>query len=107
MEDTQGYNGDDGFAMALTINLPPDKEAALKAKAEAAGLRAERYAQQVLERDLSTPSVSGGYAPDERPISKMIGEIWADMPDDVRAQLPADGASEHDHYIYGWPKRDP
>lgn len=41
-----------------------------------------------------------------RPLSARIREIWADMPDDVRAKLPADGASQHDHYIYGVPKRD-
>ena len=22
------------------------------------------------------------------------------------AAMPADGASQHDHYIYGWPKRE-
>jgi hypothetical protein len=27
------------------------------------------------------------------------------MPDEVRAKLPADGAAQHDHYIYGVPKR--
>jgi hypothetical protein len=36
----------------------------------------------------------------------MIREIWAEMPDDVRSRLPEEGATEHDHYIYGWPKRN-
>jgi hypothetical protein len=35
----------------------------------------------------------------------MFGEIWADMPDEVRAKLPRDGADQRDHYIYGTPKR--
>lgn len=31
-----------------------------------------------------------------RPISEMIREIWADMPEEVRARLAAEGANEHD-----------
>lgn len=27
------------------------------------------------------------------------------LPDEVVAKLPTDGASQHDHYIYGTPKR--
>jgi hypothetical protein len=29
-----------------------------------------------------------------------------DVPPEIMAQMPTDGASQHDHYIYGWPKRD-
>ena len=28
------------------------------------------------------------------------------LPDEVFEKLPADGASEHDHYLYGSPKRN-
>jgi hypothetical protein len=35
-----------------------------------------------------------------------IRRIWRDMPEDVRRNLPADGASQADHYIYGTPKKD-
>jgi len=28
-----------------------------------------------------------------------------DLPDDVLERLPIDGAAQHDHYIYGSPKR--
>jgi hypothetical protein len=38
-------------------------------------------------------------------ISKVIDEIMADAPPEELAKIPKDGASEHDHYIYGWPKR--
>jgi len=27
------------------------------------------------------------------------------LPDEVFERLPKDGASEHDHYLYGAPKR--
>jgi hypothetical protein len=29
------------------------------------------------------------------------------VPPEVMAAMPKDGASQHDHYIYGWPKREP
>ncbi len=29
----------------------------------------------------------------------------ADVPPAELAKLPSDGASEHDHYIYGWPRK--
>jgi len=29
-----------------------------------------------------------------------------EVPSDIMATIPTDGASQHDHYIYGWPKRD-
>ena len=78
--------------MTLVIQLPDSKEAALKAKAEALGVSAEQYAEQVLDRDL------GG---SEQPVSAMFQEIWNGMPDEVRAKLPRDGATQIDHYVYG------
>jgi hypothetical protein len=35
----------------------------------------------------------------------MIDRITADMTAEEIAQLPTDGADQHDHYIYGIPKR--
>jgi plasmid stability protein len=85
--------------MTLTINLPEEEIILLNAKASAEGLSAEQCAQQLLKQALASPSA-------RRPLSARIREIWADMPDEVRAKLPADGASQHDHYIYGVPKRE-
>jgi hypothetical protein len=42
---------------------------------------------------------------DARPLLSRIRDIWRDMPDEVRAKLPEDGASQIDHYVYGLPKR--
>ena len=38
---------------------------------------------------------------------EMIERITADMTPEEIAQLPKDGAEQHDHYIYGTPKRQP
>jgi hypothetical protein len=43
-------------------------------------------------------------APPKR-ITDFISDIMGDLPQEVFAALPADGASEHDHYLYGTPKR--
>ncbi|HUT32809.1 MAG TPA: hypothetical protein VNE39_04975 [Planctomycetota bacterium] len=40
-----------------------------------------------------------------KPIWEVIDEIMADVPEEELAKLPRDGAAEHDHYIYGTPKR--
>lgn len=43
---------------------------------------------------------SGGMSVGER-----IAALARDLPQDVIDSLPVDGASQHDHYIYGTPKR--
>lgn len=40
-----------------------------------------------------------------KPIWEEIQELTADIPDDVWDALPTDLAEQHDHYIYGTPKR--
>jgi len=40
-----------------------------------------------------------------RPIGEIIDELMSDVPEDVLDRLPVDGAAQHDHYIYGTPKR--
>ena len=90
--------------MTLTINISPEKEAAYQALAQAQGLSVEQWLTQLVNQaapiaPLDTPNE------DDRPLSAMFGEIWADMPDEVRAKLPSVGADQHDHYIYGTPKR--
>jgi plasmid stability protein len=84
--------------MTLTIDLPEDEISRLNARAGAAGVTAEQCARQILKEALEAAS-------GRPPLAARIREIWAGMPDDIRSKLPADSASEHDHYIYG--KRKP
>lgn len=85
--------------MTLTIDLPEEEITLLKAKASAEGLSAEQCARQLLKKALASPA-------SRQPLSTRIRDLWADMPNEVRAKLPADGASQHDHYIYGIAKRE-
>ena len=82
--------------MSLTINLPEDQEAALIARARAEGLSAEECAEHLIARALGNA----------KPLAERIRALWSEMPAEVQAKLPVDGASQHDHYIYGVPKRN-
>ena len=35
----------------------------------------------------------------------VIQDIVKDVPDEVWERLPADGSEQHDHYLYGSPKK--
>jgi hypothetical protein len=92
--------------MMLTIDLPDKLEAALKTKAQMNGLSTASYAVRVLEQDLTEDGTAPPGPVEHRPISQIIADIMKDAPPEELAKLPTDGASEHDHYIYGWPKRN-
>jgi len=84
--------------MMLNIELPEEEITVLQAKADAKGMSAEEHAGQLLSQSLAASAT-------RMPLAQRIRNIWAEMPDDVRAKLHPDGASEHDHYIYGVPNR--
>jgi hypothetical protein len=84
------------------IELADEDAAALKAKAAAAGLTLEAWLKQLAVNNETTPPP----APRRPHIAERIQEIMKDIPPEVMATLPTDGASQHDHYIYGWPKRE-
>lgn len=82
------------------IEIPDTQAERLKAKAEALGLTLEKWLENLAGEDTPPPS-----SPPRRHISERIREIMADVPPEVMDAMPEDGASEHDHYVYGWPKR--
>lgn len=103
----------------MTIQLPPHIESSIQAAVqgghfasmdeamtEAANLLLER-----LERDQAhvKPSAVGHAesAQAGKPIWEEILELTAGIPDEELDKLPVDGAEQHDHYIYGVPKRRP
>jgi hypothetical protein len=97
--------------MTITLPLQPQEEARLRALAHARGLPPELIVREALDRvlaeepeGLAAPAVEA--EPDPRPIWEVIVDNMKDVPPDVMAAMPRDGASQHDHYIYGWPKRE-
>jgi hypothetical protein len=85
--------------MTLTIKLSDEQAIALQGKAAAEGLSLEEWIQKLAKPE---PPVS-------RPvqhIADIIVESMKDIPPGIMLTMPEDGANQHDHYIYGWPKRD-
>ena len=98
----------------MTIHLPEPLESSIlavvhsgrfasvdDAMAEAASLLIDRLKQ---EPPYAKPPQS---VPAFKPIWEEFEEIAADIPDEEFLKLPVDGAEQHDHYIYGTPKRPP
>jgi Arc/MetJ-type ribon-helix-helix transcriptional regulator len=101
----------------MTIQLPNNLESPIleavhsgryasldDAMAEAASLLVQRLKQeqdQAEQPQASQPEP----AATPKPIWEEFAEIAASIPDEEWAKLPADGAEQHDHYIYGTPKR--
>jgi hypothetical protein len=81
------------------IELPDERAAVLKAKAAAEGLSLEDWLQKLAQEERPA-------TPPDRHIADVIVENMRDVPLEVMARMPQDGASQHDHYIYGWPKKE-
>ena len=55
--------------------------------------------------DPTTPPTDHAAPPRHKHLWEIAADLLQDVPDDDFAQLPVDGAEQHDHYIYGTPKR--
>ena len=98
----------------MTIHLPPHIESSIQAAVhsghfasvddamtEAASMLLQRLKQE--RPQAKPPETSPAY----KPIWEEFEEIAASIPDEEWRKLPVDGAEQHDHYIYGTPKRPP
>ena len=100
----------------MTIDLPESLERSILAEvdsghfasvddamAEAVRLLLEKQSQS----EAMPEKVGAGEqtAPVHKPIWEVFEEITASIPEEEWAKLPTDGAEQHDHYIYGTPKR--
>jgi hypothetical protein len=84
--------------MTLMIHLSDEQGVALEARAQSQGLSTKEFAPQVLAHQLD-PSAA-------EPFWKAFTRRMHALPDEVFERLPADGASEDDHYLYGSPRRN-
>ena len=74
------------------------------AVAEAKGVSAEALVQDAVHRILAEASVGPQEGKDETiPVWDLISRSMSDLPPEDLALLPADGASQIDHYVYGLP----
>jgi Arc/MetJ-type ribon-helix-helix transcriptional regulator len=100
----------------MTIHLPKDLESSIlatvhsgrfasldDAMTEAASLLVQRLKQEQAEKK---QPAAGEPAPSaQKPIWEVIEEENRSIPPEVWDALPADLSEQHDHYIYGTPKR--
>jgi Arc/MetJ-type ribon-helix-helix transcriptional regulator len=101
----------------MTIHLPPHIESSIQAAvhrgqfasvdeamAEAASLLLARLNQK--QTVAALPAADPVEAvPPHKPIWEVFQELSADVPGEVWENLPTDLSEQHDHYIYGTPKR--
>jgi Arc/MetJ-type ribon-helix-helix transcriptional regulator len=100
----------------MTIHLPKDVESSINAEvmsghfasaddAIAAAWRAYLESRQGQSPAGKPAPSKEAAAPARKPIWERIQDMTADVPDEEWDKLPTDLAEQHDHYIYGTPKR--
>jgi hypothetical protein len=85
----------------MSLILSDEQASALQAKAAAEGLSLEEWLRNLVETTEPTAA--------DRPLQTAADIILSSMrnvPPEIMASMPKDGASQHDHYIYGWPKKE-
>jgi hypothetical protein len=93
--------------MTITLPLGPQEEARLIAIAQAKGVSTDTLIREALDKILADEANQPGeQRPEPLPIWELILDNMKDVPPEEFAKLPRDGASEHDHYLYGHPKRN-
>lgn len=103
----------------MTIHLPENLETSIleavhsgryasldDAMTEAAALLVQRLRQEQALAKSAAASQADAAQP-HKPIWEVFQEISASVPDEVWDALPDDLSEQHDHYIYGTPKRPP
>jgi Arc/MetJ-type ribon-helix-helix transcriptional regulator len=101
----------------MTIHLPPSLEGSIlavvhsgryasldDAMSAAASLLLERLQHEQAQAPTRAAS-QDGTAPTHKPVWERILERTASIPDEEWDRLPTDLAEQHDHYLYGIPKR--
>jgi Arc/MetJ-type ribon-helix-helix transcriptional regulator len=103
----------------MTIHLPKDVENSIRAEVlsghfaspDEAIAAAWRAFQRKDRQEPATTEATGGRpeeaAPRHKPIWEVVEEENKSIPPEVWDALPTDLAEQHDHYIYGTPKRPP
>ena len=91
--------------MTVTIELSDEQAAALQEQAAVEGLSVAVWLQRLAEQYAQTRASKTNGDP-VRPIWDTITDRMKELPPEVFDRLPHDGASEHDHYLYGSPKRN-
>lgn len=86
--------------------LPLEKQQEALQFVEAFAREIALPSQQVVEeRDNPVPHIAVRGETSAKPIWEIIEELSAQVPEEDWRSVPTDGAEQHDHYLYGAPKR--
>jgi Arc/MetJ-type ribon-helix-helix transcriptional regulator len=105
----------------MAIQLTPEQEQRIQAVVQAGVYRSAEEALDAAvaavesvasagfegKHDLSVEGHAVGPQGPLRSAAEMILQRMRKLPPEAFEGLPADGASQHDHYIYGSPKTEP
>lgn len=91
--------------MDVILKLNPEVEKGLLARAQERGVSLTAYLQEVVTRESAVPTQAVS-KPERRHISEVVRQRMSEVPAEMMATLPSDGASQHDHYLYGSAKRE-
>lgn len=75
------------------------------AMSEAASLLLERVKQEQVQAKPAATARQPDATQERKPIWEVFQELSAGVPAEVWDALPTDLSEQHDHYIYGTPKR--
>jgi len=100
----------------VTIHLPPNIESSIQAavyrgrfkSVDDAMTRAATLLLQELDQEQAATAAAArqpAATQGGKPIWEVFQELSASVPDEVWDALPTDLSEQHDHYIYGTPKR--
>lgn len=90
--------------MKVTLSLDPEVERRLTARAHERGMSLDTFLQEVVVNEAGTTIQAA--TPTGRHIADVIRERMSKVPPEIMTTMPKDGASQHDHYIYGFAKRE-
>ncbi len=94
----------------MSLHIRPETEARLAALAAASGVSVDDYLEALVEKQYSggqtvAPAQEAAASRPGQPVWEMIVENMKNVPPEDFEDLPKDGLSQIDHYVYGVPKR--
>jgi hypothetical protein len=95
---------------ATSFRLSPEGRRLLALLAERGGVSQAAVLETLIRERALRDGLTAGAANGSQPagglsLSERLAALAEQIPEEDRAGLPEDGADQHDHYIYGTPKR--
>jgi predicted transcriptional regulator len=91
----------------MNIHIPDDLNSRLEQLAKGTGQDVGALVCEAIEQRLAREEQHAKHLPQEtnKPIWERFEDTSLEIPDEELDRLPTDGSLQHDHYIYGTPKR--